>query len=128
MSLVVRGLIPVGLMPSAEHPFTLELCPEFFPAPASRHVVGMDMAHGVLDHAMSQRQSESGHAGRHSHGSRVEHCPFAASALAAPAPAVVQLTLPLAIAVRDQTEAPVPIRAVQRLRGHQARAPPSSLI
>jgi hypothetical protein len=79
--IAARSLIPAGFMPSADRPFTLEICPDGFPVrllPAasqhSRHEHGNAGSHG----------SESS-GGSHDHGSwQSGHCVFAGVASTPP--------------------------------------------
>jgi Protein of unknown function (DUF2946) len=103
MSLGIRGLIPVGFMPSTDHAFTLQVCP---------HAAGMQMA------------QPAGHQGHGSNGSHGEHCPFATSAAGAPTPHIAQLVASSALDVRIQLQRAEPVRAVRRFQIQQPRAPP----
>jgi hypothetical protein len=102
VALAFRALIPVGFMPSAERPLTLEIC-----------------------HAGSLSAPGVQHQGPQPAGSsRLEHCPFGAAPsvgllphTSAPVPAGA-IQSPSAAAVES-------LRYVARLeRAHPARAPP----
>jgi hypothetical protein len=74
----LRALIPVGFMPSLEHPFTLSICPEGFPIellPANDHAV--HHAHAAGDPANVGANGSS----PHDHG-LYHHCSFATAAAA----------------------------------------------
>lgn len=77
MALALRALVPVGFMPSAEHPFSVQICPDGFPAQLLDHGHGFHHEHAVAhEHG---RHDFSG--GRHQHdAARSEHCVFAAMA------------------------------------------------
>jgi hypothetical protein len=151
-ALVVRALVPVGFMPSSDRPFTLQICPDGFPAQllhGSHHhhgasdVPGADEpgnAHSghhqhaaeaalaaVHDHSLANEPGAQhpGH-GSHDHSSvRAEHCVFAAAAGAGPAP---QLLPALAQIERQITPAFDSVSALletQRFRVQQPRAPPA---
>jgi hypothetical protein len=109
MSLAIRGLIPVGFMPSTGHPFTLQVCPH-----AGMPMVGA-MSHGAADAAHREHQGRS---------SRAEHCPFATSASGAPTPHITQLGITPDVDVHAQLQRAAPMRAVRRLQTQQPRAPP----
>jgi hypothetical protein len=94
LAFAVRALVPQGFMPSSDRPFTVEICPEGFPAE-------LLMLGGHHHH----------HGGPHS---LTDHCVFGTACASAPPS---QLTL---LADRSPTElvraAPgVPVAAVVRL-------------
>jgi hypothetical protein len=74
---VLRALIPVGFMPSPEHPFTLSICPDGFPIellPANDHAAH---AHAADDPANVGANGSNSHDHGLSH-----HCSFATGAAA----------------------------------------------
>jgi len=109
LALAFRALIPAGFMPSAERPFTLQICPEGFPA----HLLSSAHHHGAgQEHA--------------SHTSQPEHCVFAAGAAAGPAPAMVAWN---SAAIAAPLAAPLDIEeffAPSIVRSQSPRAPPVS--
>jgi hypothetical protein len=122
-----RALIPQGFMPSADRPFTLQICPDGFPAhllaaasdPHAAHADGHHHHHaaGSGDEAPAHQHSQF----------TSQHCVFAAAAGAALAPAFVT-TIALSTGhVHLQPVPAVAIVASQTYRPQQARAPPLTL-
>lgn len=132
--LSVRALIPAGFMPSAERPFTLEICPDGFPtqllhSPATHALdadgmVGHHHHHAGGDSEQAPASTHPGH-GPHEQSARAEHCVFTAFAGAALAPH------PLLVVVEATPSATPAIQLVslftesQRHRVQQPRAPPA---
>jgi hypothetical protein len=88
-ALVVRALIPVGFMPSAERPFTIEICPDGSPP----QLLGPE--HGSHHHHAAHENSRDSAGGTHQHDpSRSEHCAFALAAGMGPAPHPITAVLP----------------------------------
>jgi Protein of unknown function (DUF2946) len=106
VAVAFRALIPVGFMPSAERPFSLEICHAgtlALPAATS----------GGSDHSVP-----------HDHSSHFEHCPFGSAPGTGPLSSLPQVE-------RTALGAPLSIShfATLRLgvrldRAHAARAPP----
>ena len=72
LAFAVRALVPQGFMPSSDRPFTVEICPEGFPA----EVLMLGGHH-------------------HHHGgpqSRTEHCVFGTACASGPPPQLALLT------------------------------------
>jgi hypothetical protein len=76
VALAVRALIPAGFMPSADQPFTLQICPDGFPAqflhraetgiPSSEHGTHADKSHAdesLVDESMGPQASGAMHVG-----------------------------------------------------------------
>ncbi len=123
LAVVLRAFIPVGYMPSADRPFTLQLCPDglprtLLPDEHAHHHAGSDSAGPGSDTVGSGDSGSSPH-----ESFSAMHCVFAAVAGATP-PAYQPAT-----AVADSS-APIVQRAlaapVQAARHgpQQARAPP----
>lgn len=132
LAVTARALIPAGFMPSPDRPFTLQICPDGFPAqllrkPASGPVANdgvhhHDHAHHRADAASQSPQPE---APAHPHEFRAEHCVFAAVASVGP-PAETQVIA----ATTDSFAAPqflstTPAAQSLRFRIQQPRAPPA---
>jgi hypothetical protein len=114
VAVAVRALIPAGFMPSAERPFSFQICPDGFPA---------QLLHGA--HAGHDPLLHSGH-GSHDHGAaRAEHCVFAAAAGVGPAPHPELLLTALQTQPAPQLHAPSPVPELTRYRVQQPRAPPT---
>ena len=45
LTLALRALVPAGFMLDADHPFSVEICPDGFPTQLLHY--GMDHAHGM---------------------------------------------------------------------------------
>src|SRR5687767_4511878 len=90
LAVALRALVPVGYMPSAERPFTLQLCPDSFPvhllAPAHHSHIASD----------EQRSPPATEDGAHRHSSGLpEHCLFGAAFSAAAPPHVSAIAVAL---------------------------------
>lgn len=121
MTLVVRALIPVGFMPSAEHPFTVQICPDGFPPQLLGHEYGSHHHHGA-GHEHTSRDSP---VGPHQHDpSRSEHCAFALAAGMGPAPDAFAGVAPFEPSTAPWLPLPPPYAEVRRFRIPQPRAPP----
>lgn len=141
LALVLRAFIPVGYMPSADRPFTLELCPDGFPVellsaaheehvnhgfgPAGSEHAGHDSgpANSGTDHADHGAQPAGG--GTHPHDSFLSmHCVFAAVASATPPQldAIAALAPPSSAVAPDPAS---PLFQAPRFRTQQPRAPPA---
>jgi hypothetical protein len=129
VALCVRALVPAGFMPSADRPFSFQICPDGFPAerlkqpaPVAQH----DHA-GHAHHPMDQAADpEPQTGGSHGHGAvRAEHCVFAAVASAAPV--TDTLLLGTAVEAPRQPRIEPPSRALSTPRFHlpPSRAPPT---
>jgi hypothetical protein len=122
MALAVRALIPAGFMPSAEQPFTLQICPEGFPSQLLDRRHGFHHEHSE-GHDHAPRDSLGG---THRHDlSRSEHCVFAAAAGIGPAPHAEVLAAWVEAATASSVPPQSPPLGVQRFRTPQPRAPPS---
>jgi hypothetical protein len=129
VALCVRALVPAGFMPSADRPFSFQICPDGFPAEllkrpaaASHHDHAAHAHHQMGQAADSDQQS----GGSHEHGAvRAEHCVFAAVASAGPVPET--LLLGTAIEAQQQPRIEPLSRVLSTPRFHlpQSRAPPS---
>ena len=106
VAIAFRALIPVGFMPSAERPFSLEICRAGTLAPAPPTSAGFD------------------HSAPPDHSSHFEHCPFGSAPGTGPLSNLPQvertgLTPPPSISLFAT------LRLGVRLdRAHGARAPP----
>lgn len=122
VALALRALVPVGFMPSADEPFSLQICPDGFPAQLLHHQHGSHHEHAVAQ----GRRGDDSVGGAHQHGpSGSEHCLFAAAAGIGPVPH----TITLAVSLDSSTTAPgaslpAPFTHV-RYRISQPRGPPS---
>lgn len=130
VTFALRGLIPAGYMPSSDRPFTLEICPEGFPADllergrllAQQHEQGLAHEHGLHDEKGAQDPGQ----GPHQHGSvQSQHCVFSAPPAAGPA-----AHAPLVAAFFEGQPAllpdySIPILKARRFRIQQPRAPPA---
>jgi hypothetical protein len=144
-----RAFIPPGFMPAADRPFSIEICPEGFPAemlarsePAHEDSVAPGSMPGMSGdstaaHSMPGMASESvpkdsdpagavpGHGKHHHPGSpsSSEHCVFGTACSAGPIP-----HLPLLSGIFSAREpravAASPERTVRLVHLPQARAPP----
>jgi hypothetical protein len=118
----LRSLIPVGFMPSADEPFSLQICPDGLPSQLLDHLHGFHHEH-TLGHEHSSHDSARG---EHQHDpSSSEHCVFAGAAGIGPGPYAFALGAWLdgsTTAVPDLPPAP-PTR--QRYYLPQPRGPPS---
>jgi hypothetical protein len=113
LALASRALVPTGFMPAADHTFSLQICPEGFPAQ-------------LLHHAMEHEQGAHGSGAAHHHGSsRSEHCVFAAVAGAAPAANALLVFVSLESTLTPLFSTTPPVYRTQRFRIQQPRAPPS---
>jgi hypothetical protein len=120
MTLVVRALIPVGFMPSAEHPFTVQICPDGFPPQLLGPEHGSHHYHGAGQHT-----SRDALGGTHQHDpSRFEHCAFALAAGMGPAPHAITGVAPLEPSTAPLLSQPSSHLEVRRFRIPQPRAPP----
>jgi hypothetical protein len=120
MTLVVRALIPVGFMPSAEHPFTVQICPDGFPPQLLGPERGSRHHHGA-----GQNTSRDMLGGTHQHDpSHSEHCAFASAAGMGPAPYAITGVAPLEPSTAPLLSLPSSHFEVRRFRIPQPRAPP----
>ncbi len=128
----VRALIPAGFMPSPDQPFTLQICPDGFPAQLlNRSAVPADQgdhhshhAHHA-DAAPAQADSEAPATAHQHESSRAQHCVFAAAAGAGPvthAPIIAATTNTLAAPDFLSTS---PAFESHRYRIQQPRGPPA---
>jgi hypothetical protein len=116
IALAFRALVPTGFMPAAGQAFTLEICPDGFPA---------QLLHPPMDHE---------HGAHHSHGAshhhdplRCEHCGFAAVAGAGPAAHSLLVLVPLSSTLAPLLDAARQAYRAQRFLIQQPRAPPASV-
>jgi len=140
----LRALIPMGFMPSATEPFSLQICPDGLPAgwapPSERGLVasgasaGADaghahhaMHHGAASAPMSGADDESGAHPAHQHagGSYKTQCAFAVAAGFGPAPHSTVSLVPIVGSVSSIAVATTPIFQSTRYRIPQSRAPPA---
>jgi hypothetical protein len=113
VALAFRALVPAGFMPAANHPFSLEICPDGFPA---------QLLHSGMDHEHGMHHSKGA---AHSHYSaQSEHCVFAAVTSAGPATYALAVRLPLDSSFTPLFDGARCIYRAQRFRVHQPRAPP----
>jgi hypothetical protein len=113
MVLAFRALVPAGFMPARDHAFSLEICPDGFPAQLLHHA--MDHGHGAHHNGGAS----------HSHDpARSEHCVFAAVASAGPASHAAVVHLPLDNSLAPLFDTPRSASGTQRFRIQQPRAPP----
>lgn len=113
-----RALIPAGFMPSADRPFTLQICPDGFPAQlllsANPH---MDMAHAT--HQGHDAPSHNQHGASYS-----QHCVFGAATGVGPAPHVLIVATSLLVQPQALPTFTLTHFKAQRYSVQQARAPP----
>jgi hypothetical protein len=143
VAVAFRALIPVGFMPSGERPFTLELCPDWFPAHLFQPTVEHSSHGAHAEHAMAH----DAHAAHHAHpessshsaedgsgtdeapgtGSmRADYCVFAAAvASAGPAPHVTLLPANVGHTSVSETALALPRPLSPEHRIQQPRAPPA---
>jgi hypothetical protein len=108
-----RALVPMGFMPATGLAFSLQICPDGFPAQLLHH--SMDDAHGAHGAGSST----------HHHGSSAsEHCAFAAAAGALPAATPAEAA-PFAGTLTPLFYTTSPSYRTQRYRIQQPRGPPS---
>jgi hypothetical protein len=133
LAIALRSLIPVGFMPSADRPFTLEICPDGFPVQLllrdataqSRHTnhlaPGVDYDHGP---GSAHHDDPSG-VGSHDHATwRSSQCVFAAVASAPPvSDSARPMPAPEAPALLNFDAKPESF-TTRRFRIAQPRAPP----
>jgi hypothetical protein len=106
VAIAFRALIPAGFMPSAQRPFSLEIC----------HA-------GTLAHPAGT-PAASDHSAPPDHSSHIDHCPFGTAPGTGPLPSLPR------VAQTGLTAAPTlgqfaTLRLGMRLeRAHAARAPP----
>lgn len=122
LAVLLRGLIPAGFMPSAEHPFTLELCPDGI---EHASMGGMDMAGMDMPGMDMSGQHAGDHLPASHHDSHTDHCVFGAAATAGIGSAFPQVLTLAAVFAPLDFWAPTPLRPYARSRAQQPRAPPS---
>jgi hypothetical protein len=127
-----RALIPQGFMPSADRPFTLQICPDGWPAQMFSPVApDAHAAHGAhhAGHHQGTDGAQSGEALSHQqHGQyKNHHCAFAASAGAALAPSFPPIVSLSAEQIRVRAPSVPLVVATQSHRPQQPRAPPHTL-
>jgi hypothetical protein len=122
VAVVVRALIPAGFMPAADRPFTLEICPDGFPAQLLHH----DEHAAHHHHAQTDSGSPNAEKGSQEHGAaRAEHCVFAAAAGVGPAPQIALLLAPIETGAAPLFTLTSRTPALTRHRVQQPRAPPT---
>lgn len=120
LAVAVRALIPAGFMPSADRPFTLEICPDGFPSQL------LPAAHEHHHHAQDDGGSQNPEKGSSEHGAaRAEHCVFAAAAGVGPAPQIALLLAPVETRAAPQFSCTTRTPELTRHRVQQPRAPPA---
>ncbi len=99
-AIALRALIPAGFMPAADHPFSLELCPDGLPEGDG---MAMDDQPAALDHDPGHEVSpHPAHEASHHHpAGHVEHCVFGSASSPAPAPHVAALGLVQTVFLRS---------------------------
>jgi hypothetical protein len=124
--LSVRALIPAGFMPSSEHPFSFEICPDGFPTQLLHSDASDDMPAHHHHHAGGDEQPapKSTHTG-HGQSARAEHCVFAAAATVGPAPYTTAAVVELSSSAAPESNFATPVTTTQRHRVQQPRAPPT---
>jgi hypothetical protein len=114
IALAFRALVPTGFMPAADEPFTLEICPDGFPAqllhPPKGHEHGAHHSRGTSHHHDSLRG---------------EHCGFAAVAGAGPAAHPLPMLVPLESMLAPLLDTACPAYQARRFLIQQPRAPPA---
>jgi hypothetical protein len=86
MALTVRAFLPAGFMPSADEPFSLQICPDGFPAQLLHNQHAFHHEHA----GSHQHNPDDSAGGTHQHDlSRSEHCVFAAAPGVGPTPHVL---------------------------------------
>ncbi len=128
LALLLRALIPAGYMPSADRPFTLDLCPDGLPTALLAHSPHAHATSSSQDsypeHAALGATSEPEDESSTHHLSFSGHCIFAgASSVAGPPhlPALATVIDSLFVADFERSSA---ILKAQRYRIQQPRAPP----
>ncbi|HEY8510072.1 MAG TPA: hypothetical protein VIL32_17055 [Steroidobacteraceae bacterium] len=122
---LLRALIPAGFMPSADRPFTLELCPATFPA-AWLAKAGNQGSHAEHAQHHHHHAEHAGHATNDTvpaEKSGFEHCPFGTAPSVAPGiePGITPLHAEPA-SVPDFIDVSAP--PARLIRSQKARAPP----
>jgi Protein of unknown function (DUF2946) len=110
LALTLRALVPAGFMPAADHGFSLEICPDGFPA----QLLHYDMHH----------EHGAGGAAHHHGSSRPEHCVFAAVAGAATAASTLVVLVALESTLTPLLDTTRSARRTERFHIRQPRAPP----
>jgi hypothetical protein len=129
VALCVRALVPAGFMPSADRPFSFQICPDGFPAELLKRpapAAHSDHA-GHAHHQMGQAADPEPQTGSsHEHGAvRAEHCVFAAVASAGPVPDTLLLGTAIEAQQPPSIEPPSRVLATARFQLPQSRAPPT---
>jgi hypothetical protein len=126
LALALRALIPAGFMPSPDHAFGFEICPDGLPASLATTWAPSSGAHSAHHHHMAGADSAAaGHADGHGHSNaHADHCLFAVGA-AAPAPHVAPAVIPGgAFAAPNGAPAALALDD-SRYRVQQPRGPPA---
>jgi hypothetical protein len=126
VAIVVRALVPAGFMPSPDRPFTLQICPDGFPAQLLHHAADMEPGFAQSgEHMAHGAHGSHEHGGQHEHGTaRAEHCVFTALAAVAPPPQIAVLLTTLAGQAIPLSPAASPVFESARYRIQQPRGPP----
>jgi hypothetical protein len=114
VALAMRALVPTGFMPAADHRFSLEICPDGFPAQLLHY--GTSHGHGM---------HHSGGAAHSHDAARSEHCVFAAVASAGAATHALIVHLPLDSSLVPLFDTAHSVFRTSRFRTQQPRAPPA---
>lgn len=121
--LCVRALVPAGFMPSADKPFSFQICPDGFPTQLLHSAQTAHAAHHHHDGAQSIADDQQ--PSPHQHSPRAEHCVFAAAAGIGPNPQVALLLTPLEHQAAPQLDPEIALPELTRHRVQQPRAPPA---
>lgn len=120
MAMAVRALIPAGFMPSADRPFTLEICPDGFPAQLLSSHASHTMHAGMAMHGDDAAKHDGS-----DRAARAEHCVFAAVASVAPPPPLAVLLTPLLSEAAPPADSYRSLIELTRYRVQQPRGPPA---
>jgi len=125
VAFVLRALIAPGYMPSADRPFTLQICPDGFPAHLLAAVPASHAEHQSSTHEHGAQDAFPHDKGKgHQHGaSSIGHCIFGAATGVGPLPQVVAVAESSAQPLLP-TKNTLPSFETERRRIHQPRAPP----
>ena len=107
VTMAFRALIPAGFMPSAERPFSLEICHAGTLALPATPLPGSD------------------HSAPPNHSPHFEHCPFGSAPGTGPLSSLLQVRLAVLNAAPSVSRFATLRQGVRLDRAHAARAPPS---
>lgn len=131
LSFTIRALVPLGFMPSADRPFTLQICPVGFPSHLLPQAAAEDpRAHRHGDHHSTglagAQKAASPDGSSHDHDAwRAQHCVFGAVTSAAPVSQAFVVTVALDLTRLPEADSVSSIIKAPRYRVQQPRAPPA---